>query len=137
MILQPYGSAHARQFLLTHVVVIGSLLVALSSAAAHGPCDACISPKRGTPGTLVVTKTLGVRVVWNPSRRIAWSGSLKVWRLFHRASVSRTVARSPQPRPHQFRVPRTAAGLYAVLIFDGTDGRSHYTWAYFEVVSHE
>lgn len=104
------------------------------AAAAHNRCE-CLQPVSGPPGTLV-TITRGYaayRIVWN-GRGLPGHTSLN---RLHRRNV-RTVELLTLPRAKarsgaRLRVPRVPAGVYPVVIYDGSEGGTHYVWEVFRV----
>jgi len=103
------------------------MLVPAQPATAHGPCSACISPKRGPAGTIVRVNWTAVKLVRNPDRRQDGYGLLQD--VYHPEERSEIVFRSERPRKSRFRVPSVVPGKYAVAQYDGSEGGTHYTWA--------
>jgi len=113
-------------------------LVATTAAGAHGPCirnvrmQPCLVPGSGPPGTRVaIVGIVAYGVVWNDPAAADIAGH------DYYRSRSRTIVvakRSPYPEQRvRFRVPRVAPGRYAVIIHDGAEGGTHYTWSFFRV----
>lgn len=118
-------------------VGIIAALVAAAPAAAHGPCirnvqlQPCLAPSSGPSGTRVTIQgTRAERVVWNdPVSQYNTDGN--GYRSGRRTAV---LAAAPRPRSGvRFRIPRVTPGRYTVVIYDGAEGGTHYTWAFFRV----
>jgi hypothetical protein len=122
-------AARSASLLLAAVAV----LVPAKSAIAHGPCSECISPKLGPAGTIVRINWTAVKVVWNPNRSQDAYGLLQD--VYHPDERSEVVFRSERPRKSRFRVPHVTPGKYAIAQYDGSEGGTHYTWAYFTVLA--
>lgn len=109
------------------------VLLVPAPAFAHNRCD-CLRPMSGPPGTLV---TIGpgytaYRVVWNgrPSR----PSVPRLARLYRPNSRTIELVKLPRPRSKvRFRVPRVPPGTYPVVIYDGSEGRTHFVWTVFRV----
>lgn len=106
-------------------------LLAVSEAQAHGPCR-CFRPDSGSPGTeVIIEQTNAFRVVWNER-----GDSLdRLYAEYYSPEApSILLFRSAQPQKNvRFRVPDVPVGRYVVKVYDGSEGRQHYTWAFFEV----
>ena len=60
---------------------------------------------------------------------MAWSGTIRPLPIYQA-----TITTEPLPEQRvRFRVPRVAPGRYAVIIYDGAEGGTHYTWSFFRV----
>ena len=103
-------------------------------AHAHGPCDpSCLSAFEGRPGQRIEVNVRSIRAVLNPRRSQLPYGPRDLWLAHRPGQKARRLYRSARPRRHTFRVPDVRAGRYAIAIFDGSEGGSHYTWTYFRV----
>jgi hypothetical protein len=112
--------------------MITFVLFAASPALAHNRC-ACLSRTSGLVKT-ELTISLGYtayRVVWN-GRGLPGHADLNGSR---RRGVSMIeLVHLPQPRSGvRFRVPRVPPGTYPVVIYDGSEGGTHYVWELFRV----
>jgi hypothetical protein len=127
--------------------LVASVLVAglfVAPALAHGPCGGCLSRASGPPGTTVtVTHTTAYWIIWNgpvdPQDRVLRpvyrrdAGTMDLVRCRGAPPGSSPVLLCPIRRNVEFTVPDVAKGTYAVVIYDGSEGGGHYTWALFRV----
>jgi hypothetical protein len=90
----------------------------------------CLVPSSGLPGTKVtIVGTFAYRVVWNLD--VPYFGDRDRYRP---GSKTITLVNLRRARKGvQFRVPKVTPGLYAVVIYDGSEARAHYTWGLFRV----
>lgn len=116
------------------LAIVGTMVLPVQAAVAHGPCSECTSPKRGPAGTTVRVKWTAIKVVWNPTRSQVPYGDDHLWAAHHAREPSLTLFRSTRPRTSRFRVPDAAPGTYGVAIYDGSEGGTHYTWSYFKIL---
>lgn len=112
--------------------IVAVLLLAPAAALAHNRCG-CLSRSSGPPGAQVTIKGgwTAYRVVWN-GRGLAGHRSLN---RFHRRGF-RTIELVKLPRARRgvrFRVPRVPPGIYPVVIYDGSEGGTHYVWELFRL----
>jgi hypothetical protein len=134
------------------VIIAAAIVIAgpkTAVALGHGPCR-CLDPRVAEAGSPVrvgfevgVGETRGrgypaYRVVFNP-RPDDLGMAPRFLASAYRADVpTGTVLSRPRNRPTRrgrFLIPAaTPPGLYAVLIFDGTEGGAHNTWEYQHVV---
>ena len=120
-------------------LAVAFLLVVLggNSAHAHGPCHSwCLSIRHGPPGaTVTIERTTAYKIVWNPDLEPFVSLWLQSHRaLYHPKQATRTLVSLPRPRERvRFKVPDVPSGRYVMIIYDGSEGGSHYTYARFIV----
>jgi hypothetical protein len=113
--------------------IVMVVLLAPAAALAHNRCG-CLSRISGPPGTQVTIERRGwtaYRVVWNGR---GFPGHSGLNRLHRRGFRTIELVKLPQPRVGvRFRVPRVPPGTYPVVIYDGSEGGTHYVWALFRV----
>lgn len=113
--------------------------VGAGTAAAHGPCR-CIEPRIAAPGDRLTIPVWTLRAIWNPTHDdfIVELGELlqRNWR-HNPASDAITLAESAKPTepPLSVSVPHVPAGRYLLLVLDGSEGGTHFTWDYIRVVA--
>jgi hypothetical protein len=125
---------------LVFTLVAGALLASLVHAPlafAHGPCGSCLSIFQGPPDTQVtVVQTTAVEVRWNPPPPLLVLGGPDLGRSYVPTEPSFILAaRGERRRGLTFEVPDVAPGKYLVVIYDGSEGRQHFTWDYFRVTA--
>lgn len=106
-------------------------------AGAHGPC-ACTFPEVGRAGATLHIRSPTYKVIINPTATdftIEPSGLESA----HRTDApTATLLSLPPKRPRRrapVRIPTAMPpGVYLILIYDGSEGGSHYTWDYFHVL---
>lgn len=125
------------------MLLAGALTVGAGpgTATAHGPCR-CIEPRIAAPGDELTIPVRTLRAIWNPTDadfNVELGGfRLRNWR-HNPASEAITLAESAKPTepPLSVSVPKVPAGLYMLLVFDGSEGGTHFTWEYIWVVADE
>jgi hypothetical protein len=115
------------------------MFVALQVQAAegHGPCN-CSFPELGKAGTRVNIRSHAYRVIVNPRREdftLPPGGLESAYLPKARRTVVLSRPRTQPVRHTSIRIPRSLpAGIYLVLVFDGSEAGQHYTWDYFHVL---
>ena len=125
------------------LAIAAVLLLALAAHAdAHGPCPSCLSPHRVAPGDRLRIDYPTFKAVLNPTRHqlslgpkpYCYGCQLKLWRDRAPGQPAVTLGTWRPRRDHAtVRVPDVKPGRYLVALFDGSEGGTHYTWAYIEV----
>ena len=110
--------------------VVAVVLAIPTAALGHNRCG-CLSRTEGRPVALVTIDRQGwtaYRVVWNGR------GHSNLNRYRRRGVPAIELVRFRRPRRGvRFRVPRVPPGRYPVVIYDGSEGGSHYVWELFRV----
>lgn len=117
-------------------VVALAMIVLAVPADAHGPCG-CTFPTAGSPGVRVTSRSPAYKVVVNPRERDFTIGPGGLASAYRPEAPTPTVlsrSRRSIPRRTSFRMPAMPPGVYLLLIFDGSEGGTHYTWDYFHVL---
>jgi hypothetical protein len=113
-------------------VAIALVLFAPAVALAHGPCN-CLSRNSGPHGTEVRLKGgwTAYRVIWNGG---GFHNDRQIRRLRRPGVRTIELVRLPRARRGvRFQIPPAPPGVYPVVIYDGSEGGFHYTWALFRV----
>lgn len=119
------------------VLVLGGIVA--EPASAHGPCG-CLKPREGAPGTKVRADYPLYKVIFNPDRTDLAIGPETLWKRHHGGppiTIFRQTWRysvRPLNRGATFVIPRVAPGRYLIVLYDGGEGGSHYSWQTFEVL---
>jgi hypothetical protein len=110
------------------------LLLIKTPAHAHGPCH-CLSPIPAYPGQRVTVPTSYrvIKVVWNPDPTTLSNEALMLLpdgRFYHPERRTITLFASHKiRRGAKVNVPHgVLPGRYLLVIFDGSEDGTHYTW---------
>jgi hypothetical protein len=129
------GRLHLRSRVRVFVLATAcasTLLMTAVPAVAHGPCG-CIRPVTATPGERLVSTYPTIKIVWNPIPEDLLIGPDYLGRDHVDGQPRVVLQKQPQPASASFQVPATAPGRYLVLLYDGTEGGTHYSWDYITV----
>jgi hypothetical protein len=73
------------------------------------------------------------RVVWNGRGLVGHSALNRLHRRNARTIELVKLPRVAARRGIRFRIPRVPPGIYPVVIYDGSEGGTHYVWTTFRV----
>ncbi len=125
------------------IFAFASYLSGPDQAAAHGPCR-CIEPRTNVqPGDVLTILAQVEKAIWNPmsDEFDQELGGLQLadWQQSPR-SESITLFEAPGrpvPPPTEVKVPEVEPGRYLLLVLDGTEAGTHFTWDYVTVAREE
>lgn len=129
----------ARCLLAAAALLIGSASFDPPLADGHGPCR-CIVPRTAAPGDQLSIPVETLRAVWNPTSddfivELGGAG-LTDWKHNPNSDSITLAESSPDDRaPVSVTVPDVPNGRYLLLVLDGREGGTHFTWDYIRVAA--